>query len=90
MTPIEYFAHMSPAARRVAAQMVEGKTNAEIAAALDLSEKTIKGHLSTVYKVTECANARQFLVWYFTGTNPAKARASNGDIAANAVAVTLE
>jgi len=34
--------------------------------------KTVKGHLTAIYKAVGCANARQFLVWYFTGAKQPK------------------
>jgi DNA-binding CsgD family transcriptional regulator len=40
---------LTPAERRVAKLVAEGRTNREVAAALYLSERTIEGHLSRVY-----------------------------------------
>ena len=40
---------LTPAEERVAALVVEGKTNREVAAALYLSERTVEGHLSHVF-----------------------------------------
>jgi ATP/maltotriose-dependent transcriptional regulator MalT len=40
---------LTPAEERVAALVAEGKTNAEVAAALFLSDRTVEGHLSRVY-----------------------------------------
>jgi DNA-binding CsgD family transcriptional regulator len=40
---------LTPAEERVAALVVEGKTNSEVAAALFLSDRTVEGHLSRVY-----------------------------------------
>jgi DNA-binding CsgD family transcriptional regulator len=40
---------LTPAERRVAELVAEGRTNREVAAALYLSERTIEGHLSRVY-----------------------------------------
>jgi DNA-binding NarL/FixJ family response regulator len=77
MTPLEFIDTMTPAQQRVAEQLVAGKANDEIAAALGLSVKTVKGHLSAIYKGTECANARQFIVWYLTGNRPWKPEASS-------------
>ena len=40
---------LTPAEERVAALVVEGKTNREVAAALYLSERTVEGHLSRIF-----------------------------------------
>jgi DNA-binding CsgD family transcriptional regulator len=40
---------LSPAERRVAALVAEGRTNREVAAALFLGERTVESHLSRVY-----------------------------------------
>jgi DNA-binding NarL/FixJ family response regulator len=41
---------LSPQERRVLAQVVEGKTNKQIAAALGLSDKTVKNYLSNAFQ----------------------------------------
>jgi DNA-binding CsgD family transcriptional regulator len=40
---------LTPAEERVAALVVEGKTNTEVATALFLSDRTVEGHLSRIY-----------------------------------------
>jgi DNA-binding CsgD family transcriptional regulator len=56
---------LSPAERRVAALVAEGRTNREVAAALFLSERTVESHLTRVYSKlhvrsrTELARALQ-------------------------------
>ena len=40
---------LSPAERRVAALVAEGRTNREVAAALFLTERTVASHLTRVY-----------------------------------------
>jgi DNA-binding CsgD family transcriptional regulator len=40
---------LTPAEKRIAALVAEGKTNREVAAALFLSERTVEGHLSRVF-----------------------------------------
>jgi DNA-binding NarL/FixJ family response regulator len=40
---------LTPAEKRVAALVAEGKTNREVAAALFLSDRTVEGHLSRVF-----------------------------------------
>ena len=41
---------LSPQERRILTLVVEGKTNKEIAAALNLSDKTVKNYLSNVFQ----------------------------------------
>jgi DNA-binding NarL/FixJ family response regulator len=41
---------LSPQERRILALVVEGKTNKEIAKALDLSDKTVKNYLSNAFQ----------------------------------------
>lgn len=41
---------LSPQERRVLAYVAEGKTNKEIAAALELSDKTVKNYLSNIFQ----------------------------------------
>jgi DNA-binding NarL/FixJ family response regulator len=40
---------LTPSERQVAALVAEGHTNREVAAALFLAERTIEGHLSSIY-----------------------------------------
>jgi DNA-binding CsgD family transcriptional regulator len=40
---------LTPAERRVAALVAEGRTNAEVAASLFLAERTVASHLTRVY-----------------------------------------
>jgi DNA-binding CsgD family transcriptional regulator len=40
---------LTPAERQVAALVAEGRTNREVAAALVVSERTVEGHLSSIY-----------------------------------------
>ncbi|MFR1053501.1 MAG: response regulator transcription factor [[Clostridium] scindens] len=41
---------MTKREREVAALLVEGRTNSEIAAALSISERTVKGHLTNIFR----------------------------------------
>lgn len=50
----------------VIAELVRGKSNAEIAKALGIAVKTVKAHLTAIYKASGCTNCRQFLVGYYT------------------------
>jgi DNA-binding CsgD family transcriptional regulator len=50
---------LTPAERRVAAMASAGNTNAEIAAKLFLAEKTVEGHLASVYRKLGVRSRRQ-------------------------------
>lgn len=50
---------LSPQERRVLALVTEGKTNKEIASALDLSDKTVKNYLSNVYQKLQVSRRAQ-------------------------------
>jgi DNA-binding CsgD family transcriptional regulator len=50
---------LSPAERRIAVLVPSGKTNKEIAADLGLSYKTVKFHLTMVFKKLEVSNRVQ-------------------------------
>ena len=56
---------LSPQERRVLALVTEGKTNKEIAAALDLSEKTVGNYLSNVFQKLNVTRRAQAAA-YFT------------------------
>jgi DNA-binding CsgD family transcriptional regulator/tetratricopeptide (TPR) repeat protein len=56
---------LTPSERQVAALVAEGHTNREVAAALVLSERTIEGHLSSVYAKLQL-RSRSELVHRFT------------------------
>lgn len=50
---------LTPAEVRVAALVVEGKTNREVAAALFLSERTVEGHLAHIFGKLGVRNRRE-------------------------------
>ena len=50
---------LTPAEARVAALVVEGKTNREVAAALFLSERTVEGHLAHIFGKLGVRNRRE-------------------------------
>jgi DNA-binding NarL/FixJ family response regulator len=50
---------LSPQERRVLALVAEGKTNKEIAAALDLSDKTVKNYLSNIFQKLQVSHRAQ-------------------------------
>jgi two-component system, NarL family, response regulator DevR len=56
---------LSPQERRVLALVAEGKTNKEIAVALDLSEKTVGNYLGNVFTKLNITRRSQAAV-YFT------------------------
>lgn len=60
---------LSPQERRVLALVAEGKTNKEIAVALDLSEKTVGHYLSNIFQKLGVARRSQAAV-YFTRHSP--------------------
>jgi DNA-binding NarL/FixJ family response regulator len=53
---------LTPRERRVLELLRSGKTNAEIAAHVFLSEKTVRNHLSSVYRKLGVANRAQAIV----------------------------
>ena len=55
---------ISPQEQRVLALVADGKTNKEIAAALGLSDKTVKNYLSHVYKKLQLTRRSQAAVFY--------------------------
>jgi two-component system, NarL family, response regulator DevR len=61
---------LAPQERRVLALVAEGKTNKEIAAALDLSEKTIGNYLSNIFQKLHVTRRSQAAV-YFSKRFPA-------------------
>jgi two-component system, NarL family, response regulator DevR len=50
---------LSPQERRVMALVAEGKTNKEIATALDLSDKTVKNYLSNIFQKLQVSRRAQ-------------------------------
>ena len=53
---------LTPRERRLLDLLREGKTNAQIAAAVFISEKTVRNHLSSVYRKLGVANRAQAIV----------------------------
>jgi DNA-binding CsgD family transcriptional regulator len=50
--------------KRVLALVAEGKTNKEIAEVLGLSDKTVKGYLSTIYNKLDATGRAHAAVMY--------------------------
>jgi DNA-binding NarL/FixJ family response regulator len=61
---------LSAQERRVLALVVDGKTNKEIAAALDLSEKTVKNYLSNSFQKLGVTRRSQAAVLFAGGRTP--------------------
>ncbi len=63
-TPRDVLAILSPQERRVLASIAEGRTNKEVAAQLNLSEKTVKNYLSTVFEKLHVSRRSEAAVLY--------------------------
>ena len=59
----EPLASISPAERRVLAQLLAGASNRAIAAALVLSPRTVESHVSSLLAKTGCRSRTQLLLW---------------------------
>jgi len=66
---------LSPQEKRVLAQVVEGKTNKQIAAALGLSDKTVKNYLSNAFQKLQ-VNRRSHAAVMYAKLQQEKAAAS--------------
>jgi RNA polymerase sigma factor (sigma-70 family) len=55
---------LSPQERRVLALVADGKTNKQIADIMDLSDKTVKNYLSTIYQKLHVTRRLQAAVLY--------------------------
>ena len=60
---------ISPQERRVLALVAQGKTNKEIAASLDLSDKTVKNYLSNIFDKLHVSRRAQAAAIYSRGLN---------------------
>ncbi len=63
-TSRDVLAVLSPQERRVLALIAEGCTNKEVAAQLNLSEKTVKNYLSTVFEKLHVSRRSEAAVLY--------------------------
>ena len=63
---------LSPQERRVLAHVVEGKTNKQIAAALGLSDKTVKNYLSNAFQKLQVTRRSHAAVLFSRLANPHK------------------
>jgi DNA-binding NarL/FixJ family response regulator len=63
---------LSPQERRVLAHVVEGKTNKQIAAALGLSDKTVKNYLSNAFQKLQVTRRSHAAVLFSRLANPGK------------------
>lgn len=60
------------AEEQVVSRIVLGFTNRKIGAYLGIAEKTVKSHLTSIYRKAGCKSDREFLVWYFTTQLPSQ------------------
>ena len=51
--------------RQVFDQLVLGKTNAQIAAVVKMSEKSVKGHLTQIFRKTRATHRAQVVARYY-------------------------
>lgn len=51
--------------QRVFRRLVEGESNPEIAKALGLAEKTVKTHLTKIFKKLGFTTRARLIVWYY-------------------------
>ena len=56
---VQALASLSPQEQRVLALIAEGKTNKEVAVALNLSEKTVKNYLANMFDKLEVTRRAQ-------------------------------
>jgi two-component system response regulator DevR len=61
---VEGIASLTAQEKRVLALVAEGKTNKEIAEVMHLSDKTVKGYLSTIYQKLHVTRRAQAAVMY--------------------------
>ncbi len=73
--PPSTLSRLSPQEERILPKLAEGKTNKEIAAAMNLSEKTVKNYLANIFDklgVTRRSQAAALYVQQSTGAMPPK------------------
>lgn len=56
---------LTPSQRRILSMLVLGDTNAQIGAAMVLSEKTIKAHVTSIFKKTGCVSRARLIANYY-------------------------
>ena len=61
LLPVDLFTHRE---KRVARYLLFGKSRAEIAATMCLSEHTIKTHTQNIFKKAEVKNQKEFMIKY--------------------------
>jgi two-component system nitrate/nitrite response regulator NarL len=71
----EKLSSLTPREKEIVRLIVSGATNKQVAAELDISERTVKGHLSNIFQKLGVTD-RLKLVLYVTGRQPAAARTS--------------
>ena len=63
---------LSPQEKRVLALIADGYTNKEVGAKLELSEKTVKNYLSTIFEKLHVTRRAEAAVIYAQGTKRAE------------------
>ena len=57
---------LTPAQRAVFERLVLGETNKEIGQGLGLAEKTIKAHVTAIFKAFKCTSRARIIAHYYT------------------------
>jgi DNA-binding NarL/FixJ family response regulator len=58
---------LTQAQRVVFHLLIQGKSNAEIAQAMRLSEKTVKAYVTAIFKATACSSRAQVIARHYMG-----------------------
>ena len=64
--PMKEFTHRE---KRIAVYLLYGKTRAQIAEALAISENTVKTHTQHIYEKTEVNSQKEFMIKYLIDSN---------------------
>lgn len=56
---------LSDQQRVVFSLLIQGKSNVEIGQAMRLAEKTVKAHVTVIYKALECTSRAQLIARYY-------------------------
>jgi pimeloyl-ACP methyl ester carboxylesterase/DNA-binding CsgD family transcriptional regulator len=60
--PPQSLTHLTPRERELVELLAQGRDNSQIAACLDLSEKTVRNHITSIYAKLEVENRGQLIV----------------------------
>ena len=61
---------LSPREQQVIALVAKGKTNKEIAVALDLNDKTVRNYLHDIFQKLQISRRSQAATWFARGSSP--------------------